>query len=73
MTEGVTTGDNAEPKLEQVTLPPAPRGTDDTPSTTTSDTPAKKADSSSTKSDGAARPREVEAPKKKGKKGSNEP
>lgn len=73
-TEGDTSGANTEPKLEQVTLPPAPRGTDDTSSSTTGDTSTKKPDSGGpSRNEGATRPREVEAPKKKGKKGSNEP
>jgi penicillin-binding protein 1A len=66
---------NDEPKLEQVTLPPAPRGAEDSPPMPkASDTLPKKPESSAPRSDpSATRPREVEAPKKKGKKGSDEP
>ena len=70
---------NTEPKLEQVTLPPAPK-TDDTstsdakPSTDTTpkrtDPPPPRTETPTTPS--TTRPREVE-PKKKGKKGSDEP
>ncbi|MBD0327163.1 MAG: hypothetical protein ICV68_12075 [Pyrinomonadaceae bacterium] len=68
------------PKLEQVTLPPAPR-TDDEPSgasTPTSDALPKKSDPTPSRQDtppppAATRPREVEQPKKKGKKGNDEP
>lgn len=71
--EGDTSGANAEPKLEQVTLPPAPREPDNSSTSTTTDTQPKKPDTGGTqKNEGATRPREVEAPKKKGKKGSNE-
>ncbi|MBV9957303.1 MAG: hypothetical protein JO360_02740, partial [Acidobacteria bacterium] len=66
-----------DPKLEQVTLPPAPRGADDTPPPAgpkQSDSLPKKPDSAPPpRSDGATRPREVEVPKKKGKKGTDEP
>jgi penicillin-binding protein 1A len=73
--EGTSTDANAEPKLEQVTLPPAPRGADDSSSKPdTGDTTPKKSDSGGpAKSETTTRPREVEAPKKKGKKGSGEP
>jgi penicillin-binding protein 1A len=68
------------PKLEQVTLPPAPR-TDDEPagtSTPTSDALPKKSDPAPSRQDtppppAATRPREVEPAKKKGKKGNDEP
>ena len=66
-----------EPKLEQVTLPPAPRGTDDGPPTLpkSTDSLPKSNDTGAAprSSEGATRPREVETPKKKGKKGSDEP
>ena len=73
-TDSTTTGASTEPKLEQVTLPPAPRSADDSSSTSTGDSSTKKSESSGpAKTEGPSRPREVEAPKKKGKKGSNEP
>jgi penicillin-binding protein 1A len=64
-----------DPKLEQVTLPPAPRNSDDSPSSTPkSGDSLPKPDSSSPKSnEGATRPREVDTNKKKGKKGTDEP
>jgi penicillin-binding protein 1A len=66
-----------EPKLEQVTLPPAPRGADDSPPTLpkSTDSLPKSNDTGAPprSSEGATRPREVETPKKKGKKGSDEP
>ncbi len=66
-----------EPKLEQVTLPPAPRGADDGPPTLPKSTDSlPKSNDTGTpprSSEGATRPREVETPKKKGKKGSDEP
>jgi penicillin-binding protein 1A len=68
------------PKLEQVTLPPAPRTGDEPPgpSAPTSDTLPKKSDPApSSRPDpppaAATRPREVEPAKKKGKKGDDEP
>jgi penicillin-binding protein 1A len=69
------------PKLEQVTLPPAPRTSDDEPSgpsTPTSDTLPKKSDPAPARADppppaATTRPREVEPAKKKGKKGNDEP
>ncbi|MBD0373614.1 MAG: PBP1A family penicillin-binding protein [Pyrinomonadaceae bacterium] len=74
-----TTNSNTEPKLEQVTLPPAPK-TDDTstgaakPAADTTpkktEPPPPRTETPSTPS--TSRPREVE-PKKKGKKGSDEP
>lgn len=68
------------PKLEQVTLPPAPR-TDEPagPTSPPADTSTKKPDTGPTRSEApppappATRPREVETPKKKGKKGNDEP
>lgn len=65
-----------DPKLEQVTLPPAPRGTEDAPPSApkSTDSLPKKPDSAPPpRSDGTTRPREVETPKKKGKKGTDEP
>jgi penicillin-binding protein 1A len=72
-----------DPKLEQVTLPPAPRAESDsapagggggTPPATTAprDTAAPRTDALPPPST-ATRPREVEPPKKKGKKGTDEP
>jgi penicillin-binding protein 1A len=64
------------PNLEQVTLPPAPK-TDDLPpppsmpAATTS--APKKTESDAPQPPPATRPREVEQPKKKGKKGTDEP
>jgi penicillin-binding protein 1A len=67
------------PKLEQVTLPPAPRTGDDTaaPSGPAGDTP-RKPEAAPVRADtppppAATRPREVEPAKKKGKKGNDEP
>ncbi|HKS26971.1 MAG TPA: PBP1A family penicillin-binding protein [Pyrinomonadaceae bacterium] len=71
---------NTEPKLEQVTLPPAPK-TDDSSSggaaKPAADTTPKKTEPPPPRTEtpttpSASRPREVE-PKKKGKKGSDEP
>jgi penicillin-binding protein 1A len=70
---------NTEPKLEQVTLPPAPK-TDDSSSgdnRPAADTPPKKTEPPPPRTEtptapSTSRPREVE-PKKKGKKGSDEP
>ncbi len=74
-----TTTSTTEPKLEQVTLPPAPKS-DDTSSSAdkpAADTTPKKTDPPPPRTDtsvapNTTRPREVE-PKKKGKKGSDEP
>jgi penicillin-binding protein 1A len=70
-----------DPKLEQVTLPPAPKTSDEsapkTPAAT--DTSTKKPETAAPRTDslpppsGATRPREVEPQKKKGKKGTDEP
>ena len=74
------TNTSTEPKLEQVTLPPAPKS-DDNSSTSTAkpaaDTTPKKTDPPPPRTEApttpsSTRPREVE-PKKKGKKGSDEP
>ena len=68
----------AAPKMEQVTLPPAPK-TDDAPAADSGASsgaaaPAKKSDTDAPPPpQPATRPREVEAPKKKGKKGTDEP
>ncbi len=73
---GDTPAPITDPKLEQVTLPPAPRGTEDAPPSTpkSTDSLPKKPDSAPPpRSDGTTRPREVETPKKKGKKGTDEP
>ncbi|MBA3766363.1 MAG: PBP1A family penicillin-binding protein [Acidobacteria bacterium] len=68
-----------DPKLEQVTLPPAPRAESE-PATTSGGTPAATAPKETTapRTDApppatATRPREVEPQKKKGKKGTDEP
>jgi penicillin-binding protein 1A len=69
-----------EPKLEQITLPPAP-GESLTSTNPAPDSPPKKPEVSAPRLDDdapppapATRPREVEQqPKKKGKKGSDEP
>jgi penicillin-binding protein 1A len=67
-----------DPKLEQVTLPPAPNAADDRPNTQTStetrkpETPAPRTDSLPPPP-ATTRPREVEPQKKKGKKGADEP
>jgi len=69
-----------DPKLEQVTLPPAPRAETDSapaaaapPATTAPrETTAPRTDALPPPST-ATRPREVEPPKKKGKKGTDEP
>ena len=63
------------PKLEQVTLPPAPK-TDELPPPPTMPQPTaapKKAETETPAAPPATRPREVEQPKKKGKKGTDEP
>ena len=65
-----------DPKLEQVTLPPAPKAADDHPTTSTEtkkpETPAPRTDVLPPPST-ATRPREAEPQKKKGKKGTDEP
>jgi penicillin-binding protein 1A len=63
------------PKLEQVTLPPAPK-TDELPPPPTMPPPTaapKKTETITPAPPAATRPREVEQPKKKGKKGTDEP
>ncbi|HEX8707608.1 MAG TPA: PBP1A family penicillin-binding protein [Pyrinomonadaceae bacterium] len=64
------------PKLEQVTLPPAPK-TDEPPVMPPANAP-KKTETAAPRTDSlpapaATRPREVEPPRKKGKKGTDEP
>src|SRR5436853_236664 len=65
------------PKMEQVTLPPAPRMDEPPPVMTTAPPPAttspKKTETTTAPPPAATRPREVEQPKKKGKKGNDEP
>jgi penicillin-binding protein 1A len=64
------------PKMEQVTLPPAPQMDELPPPMTTTPAAAapKKTEADNTpQAPPATRPREVEAPKKKGKKGTDEP
>jgi len=63
------------PKMEQVTLPPAPK-TDELPPPPTMPPPSaapKKTETTTPAPPPATRPREVEQPKKKGKKGTDEP
>ena len=63
------------PKLEQVTLPPAPK-TDELPPPPSMPPPTaapKKTETATPAPPAATRPREVEQPKKKGKKGTDEP
>ncbi|MDT4967366.1 MAG: penicillin-binding protein [Acidobacteriota bacterium] len=67
-TETITT-----PKLEQVTLPPAPKIDDGPPPVMPAAAPAKKSETETSAPPSATRPREVEQPKKKGKKGNDEP
>jgi penicillin-binding protein 1A len=66
----------SNPKMEQVTLPPAPQIDEPPPMTAPPATTAapKKTEADTTpQTPPATRPREVEAPKKKGKKGTDEP
>jgi membrane carboxypeptidase/penicillin-binding protein len=71
-----TNSSATEPKLEQVTLPPAPKSDDSSTAKPSTDTtkktepPPPRTETATTPS--TTRPREVE-PKKKGKKGSDEP
>jgi penicillin-binding protein 1A len=63
------------PKLEQVTLPPAPK-MDELPPPPSMPPPSaapKKTETATPAPPAATRPREVEQPKKKGKKGTDEP
>jgi penicillin-binding protein 1A len=65
------------PKMEQVTLPPAAPQVDELPppmaAPSTTSAPKKTEPVSAPQTAPATRPREVEAPKKKGKKGTDEP
>ena len=64
------------PKMEQVTLPPAPMADEPPPVMTApaaTSAPKKTEADSNPQPQPATRPREVEAPKKKGKKGTDEP
>jgi penicillin-binding protein 1A len=64
------------PKMEQVTLPPAPQMDELPPpiqSTPVNAAPKKAESDTPVQTPPATRPREVEAPKKKGKKGTDEP
>jgi hypothetical protein len=64
------------PKMEQITLPPAPQMDEPPPMTATPATATPKKTEATTpppQAPPATRPREVEAPKKKGKKGTDEP
>jgi penicillin-binding protein 1A len=64
------------PKMEQITLPPAPQMDEPPPMTATPAASAPKKTEATTpppQTPPATRPREVEAPKKKGKKGTDEP
>ena len=58
---------DTQPKLEQVTLPPPPRADDTSPA------PQPKVDAATEAPPPTTRPREVDAQKKKGKKGEEEP
>ena len=64
------------PKMEQITLPPAPK-MDEPPPVMTAPPPVvpapKKTETTTAPPPAATRPREVEQPKKKGKKGNDEP
>jgi penicillin-binding protein 1A len=68
--ETTTTGDTTQPKMEQVTLPPPPKVDESTspPPKTETTTPRVE-----TPAPPQTRPREVDAQKKKGKKGDDEP
>jgi penicillin-binding protein 1A len=68
--ETTTTGDTTQPKMEQVTLPPPPKVDESTspPPKTETTTPRVE-----TPPPPQTRPREVDAQKKKGKKGDDEP
>lgn len=68
--ETTTPGDTTQPKMEQVTLPPPPKVDESTspPPTTETTTPRVE-----TPPPPQTRPREVDAQKKKGKKGDDEP
>jgi penicillin-binding protein 1A len=66
----------SNPKMEQVTLPPAPQIDEPPPMTAPPAVTAPKkteVDTGTPQTPPATRPREVEAPKKKGKKGTDEP
>jgi penicillin-binding protein 1A len=69
-TETITT-----PKMEQVTLPPAPKSEELPPPPTMPPSTAapKKTETVAPQTPPATRPREVEQPKKRGKKGNDEP
>src|SRR2546421_6611129 len=73
-----SSGTITTPKMEQVTLPPAP-GMEEPPppmpakSAPPATTAPKKTETVTTPTAPATRPREVEQPKKKGKKGNDEP
>ncbi|MDT5122692.1 MAG: penicillin-binding protein [Acidobacteriota bacterium] len=69
-TETITT-----PKMEQVTLPPAPKSEELPPPPTMPPPTAapKKTETTAPQTAPATRPREVEQPKKRGKKGTDEP
>jgi len=60
-----------QPKLDQVTLPPPPKG--DEPATTAEPKPAAPAPKPEATPPVTTRPREAEPQKKKGKKGDGEP
>jgi penicillin-binding protein 1A len=74
--DGETPAEIGTPKMEQITLPPAPQMDELPPPAPTGPATAapKKTESDTTpQTPPATRPREVEAPKKKGKKGTDEP
>jgi len=73
-----SSGTITTPKMEQVTLPPAPGMEEPPPPMPTKSAPPattapKKTETVTTPTAPATRPREVEQPKKKGKKGNDEP
>jgi penicillin-binding protein 1A len=77
---GTTPSAITDPKLEQVTLPPAPRAeTDSAPAAAAPPATTAPRENTAPRTDAlpppstATRPREVEPPKKKGKKGTDEP
>jgi penicillin-binding protein 1A len=73
--EGDNTDSITTPKMEQITLPPAPKSEELPPPPTMppATTAPKKTETAPPQTAPATRPREVEQPKKKGKKGTDEP
>jgi penicillin-binding protein 1A len=68
--ETTTTGDTTQPKMEQVTLPPPPKVDESTSPPPKTETTTPRVETSPPPQ---TRPREVDAQKKKGKKGDDEP